>query len=164
MTEMEMLKELRNVVASIAGQAGGNREAVKAEIRQELVSAVKERFGLGICRGIHDGPGIHTKRGGEFRRAQRLHNQGLAESIIMCTTDQTCDCWDNGYAHCLEQLKTWASGTHGRNCDCDGCVVAVIILKNALRRVGTILDELQETPPEPPKPSDQFNAGGAADF
>ena len=102
--------------------------------------------------------GIHTKRGGEFRRAQRLHNQGLAESIIMCTTDQTCDCWDNGYAHCLGQLKTWASGTHGRNCDCDGCVVAVIILKNALQRVGTILDELQETPPEPPKPSDQFDA------
>ena len=82
----------------------------------------------------------------------------------MCTTDQTCDCWDNGYAHCLGQLKTWASGTHGRNCDCDGCVVAVIILKNALQRVGTILDELQETPPEPPKPSDQFDASGAADF
>lgn len=35
------------MVASIAGQAGGNREAVKAEIRQELVSAVKERFGQG---------------------------------------------------------------------------------------------------------------------
>ena len=69
----------------------------------------------------------------------------------MCTTDQTCDCWDNGYAHCLGQLKTWASGTHGRNCDCDGCVVAVIILKNALQRVGTILDELQETPPELPE-------------
>ena len=57
-------------------------------------------------------------------------------SIIMCTTDQTCDCWDNGYAHCLGQLKTWASGTHGRNCDCDGCVVAVIILKNALHASG----------------------------
>ena len=54
----------------------------------------------------------------------------------MCTTDQTCDCWDNGYAHCLGQLKTWASGTHGRNCDCDGCVVAVIILKNALHASG----------------------------
>ena len=36
MTEMEMLKELRNVVASIAGQAGGNREAVKAERRVTL--------------------------------------------------------------------------------------------------------------------------------
>ena len=47
MTEMEMLKELRNVVASIAGQAGGNREKVKAGIRQELVDAVKEKFGLG---------------------------------------------------------------------------------------------------------------------
>ena len=45
MTEMEMLKELRNVVAWIAGQVGGNREKVKADIRQELVSAVKERFG-----------------------------------------------------------------------------------------------------------------------
>ena len=45
MTEMEMLKELRNVVASVAGQAGGNREKVKAEIRAELVSTVKERFG-----------------------------------------------------------------------------------------------------------------------
>ena len=49
MTEMEMLKELmlkelRNVVASVAGQAGGNREKVKAEIRAELVSTVKERF------------------------------------------------------------------------------------------------------------------------
>ena len=47
MTEMEMLKELRNVVASIAGQAGGNREKVKAGIRQELVDAVREKFGLG---------------------------------------------------------------------------------------------------------------------
>ena len=45
MTEMEMLKELRNVVASIAGQAGGNREAVKAKIRAEMVSTIKERFG-----------------------------------------------------------------------------------------------------------------------
>ena len=52
----------------------------------------------------------------------------------MCTPDQTCDCWDNGYAHCLGQLKRWASGTHGRNCDCEGCVLAVIILKNALQR------------------------------
>ena len=39
MTEMEMLKELGNVVA---GQAGGNREKVKAGIRRELVDAVKE--------------------------------------------------------------------------------------------------------------------------
>ena len=45
MTEMEMFKELRNVVAAAAGQAGGNREAVKAEIRAELVSTIKERFG-----------------------------------------------------------------------------------------------------------------------
>ena len=43
MTEMEMVKELRRVVAAMAGQAGGNREAVKAEIRTELVSMVKER-------------------------------------------------------------------------------------------------------------------------
>ena len=47
MTEMEMLKELRNVVASVAGQAGGNREKLKAEIRDQLVSTVQERFGLG---------------------------------------------------------------------------------------------------------------------
>ena len=47
MTEMEMLRELRNVVASVAGQAGGNREKVKAGIRQELVDAVREKFGLG---------------------------------------------------------------------------------------------------------------------
>ena len=45
MTEMEMLKELRNVVAEAVGQAGGNREKLKAEIRAQLVSAVKERFG-----------------------------------------------------------------------------------------------------------------------
>ena len=47
MTEMEMLRELRRVVAHVAGQAGGNREQIKAEIRQDLVSSVKERFGLG---------------------------------------------------------------------------------------------------------------------
>ena len=47
-TEMEMLKELRNVVASTAGQAGGNREAVKAEILAELVSTIKERFGANL--------------------------------------------------------------------------------------------------------------------
>ena len=50
MTEMEMLKELRKVVASIAGQAGGNREAVKAEIRAELVGTIKERFGAYLDR------------------------------------------------------------------------------------------------------------------
>ena len=61
-------------------------------------------------------------------------------------------------------LKTWVSGTHGRNCDCEGCVVAVIILKSALQRVGTILNELQEATPESPKPNDHFHAGGAADF
>ena len=42
MTEMEMLKELRNVVAAAAGQAGGNRGKVKAEIRAQLVSTVKD--------------------------------------------------------------------------------------------------------------------------
>ncbi len=45
MTEMEMVRELRRVVAEAAGQAGGNREKVKAEIRAQLVSTVKERFG-----------------------------------------------------------------------------------------------------------------------
>ena len=45
MTEMEMVRKLRRVVASIAGQAGGNREKLKAEIRAQLVSTVKERFG-----------------------------------------------------------------------------------------------------------------------
>ena len=81
----------------------------------------------------------------------------------MCTPEQKCDCWDEGYAHCLGMLKTWAAGTHGRNCDCDGCVTAVIILKNALQRVGIILDDLLEAAPEHPKPS-QFHAGGAEDF
>ena len=52
MTEMEMLKELRGVAASAAGQVGGNREKVKSEIREELVSAVKERFGLGTWSRI----------------------------------------------------------------------------------------------------------------
>ena len=53
MTEMEMLKVLRAVVAKVAGQnlEGGKfhgiREAAKAEVRQDLVDAVKERFGLG---------------------------------------------------------------------------------------------------------------------
>ena len=37
--------ELLRVVAHMAGQAGGNREKVKAEIRAQLVSTVKERFG-----------------------------------------------------------------------------------------------------------------------
>ena len=86
----------------------------------------------------------------------------------MCTKDQPCGCWDEGYAHCLGMLKTWAAGTHGRNCDCDGCVTAVLILKSCLQRIGSIMDELLEPPPEYPKPpepsSDQFNAGGAADF
>ena len=45
MTEMEMVRELRRVVASVAGQAGGNREKLKAEIRAQLVLTVKERFG-----------------------------------------------------------------------------------------------------------------------
>ena len=45
MTEMEMVRDLRHVVASVAGKAGGNREKLKAEIRAELVSTVKERFG-----------------------------------------------------------------------------------------------------------------------
>ena len=81
----------------------------------------------------------------------------------MCTTDQPCDCWDNGYAYCLGRLKTWASGAHGRHCDCDGCVTTVIILKNALQRVGTILDELLEAAPERPKPNDQFHVRGTED-
>ena len=33
------------MVASVACQAGDNREKLKAEIREELVSTVKERFG-----------------------------------------------------------------------------------------------------------------------
>ena len=45
MTEMEMVRELRRVVAEAVGQAGGNREKLKSEIRAQLVSAVKERFG-----------------------------------------------------------------------------------------------------------------------
>ena len=45
MTEMEMVRELRRVVAQVVGQAGGNREHLKAAIRAELVEMVKERFG-----------------------------------------------------------------------------------------------------------------------
>ena len=45
MTEMGMRRELRRVVAEAACQAGGNREKVKAEIRAQLVSQVKEKFG-----------------------------------------------------------------------------------------------------------------------
>ena len=40
-----MVRELRRVVAEAAGQADGNREKVKAEIRAQLVSTVKEKFG-----------------------------------------------------------------------------------------------------------------------
>ena len=48
MTEMEMLKELRNVVAAAIGpNTGGNQEQRKRQVRQELVDAVKEKFGLG---------------------------------------------------------------------------------------------------------------------
>jgi hypothetical protein len=47
MTEMEMVRELRRVIAETVGQAGGNREKVKAKVREELVSVVKERFGRG---------------------------------------------------------------------------------------------------------------------
>ena len=48
MTEMQMLKELRSVVAAAIGpNTGGNREQRKGEVRQELVDVVKERFGLG---------------------------------------------------------------------------------------------------------------------
>ena len=45
MTEMEMVRDLRRVVASVAGKAGGNREKVKAEIRAELVSTVLDGQG-----------------------------------------------------------------------------------------------------------------------
>ena len=47
MTEMEMVRELRRVVAHSAGNVGGNREKVKSQIRDELVSLVKEKFGMG---------------------------------------------------------------------------------------------------------------------
>ena len=49
MTEMEMLKELRIVVAKVAmgGRFQGAPEPAKAQVRQDLVNAVKERFGLG---------------------------------------------------------------------------------------------------------------------
>ena len=45
MTEMEMVREFRRVIGEAAGQARGNREKVKAEILEELVSTIKERFG-----------------------------------------------------------------------------------------------------------------------
>ena len=53
MTEMEMLKALRMVIAKVAtddrrsGKVQGRYENVKAEVRQELVDAVQEKFGLG---------------------------------------------------------------------------------------------------------------------
>ena len=40
-----MVRELRRVVAAAVGQAGGNREKLKAEICAQLVSMVQERFG-----------------------------------------------------------------------------------------------------------------------
>ena len=54
MTEMEMLKELRIVVAKVAGAGGfqGSPEPAKAQVRQDLVDAVKERFGLGTWSPI----------------------------------------------------------------------------------------------------------------
>ena len=55
MTEMEMLRELRSIVAHMVGSTGGNREKVKSELREELVSAVKERFGLGTWTPIRRG-------------------------------------------------------------------------------------------------------------
>ena len=45
MTEMEMVRDLRRVVASVADKAGGNREKLKAEIRAELVSTVLDGHG-----------------------------------------------------------------------------------------------------------------------
>ncbi len=51
MTEMEMVRELRRVVAMVAqqdrrnGRAVGNIDQCKAKVRADLVSAVKERFG-----------------------------------------------------------------------------------------------------------------------
>ena len=45
MTEMEMLRELRRVVAQAVGQTRGNREVLKAAVREKLVEMVKERFG-----------------------------------------------------------------------------------------------------------------------
>ena len=51
MTEMEMLKEFRSIIAAVAGrdrragQRVGTIEQVKATVRAELVSTVKERFG-----------------------------------------------------------------------------------------------------------------------
>ena len=51
MTEMEMVRELRRVVAMVAqqdrrqGRAVGNIDQSKAKVRADLVSAVKERFG-----------------------------------------------------------------------------------------------------------------------
>ena len=45
MTETEMVRDLRRVVASVAGKAGGNREKLKAEIRAELVSTVLDGQG-----------------------------------------------------------------------------------------------------------------------
>ena len=53
MTEMEMVRELRRVVAAAAGQAGGNREKVKAEIA--LNWSRRSRKGSGDTFSSHNG-------------------------------------------------------------------------------------------------------------
>ena len=60
MTEMEMLKELRNVVASIAGQAGGNRGKETACRREAQESCT---------RRLHAQAADHTQQHGEVRSA-----------------------------------------------------------------------------------------------
>ena len=73
MTEMEMVRELRRVVAATVGQAGGNREKLNAEIREELVSVVKERFGRG------PGPG-RSNRGKEGQHGRQELAPGTVPS------------------------------------------------------------------------------------
>ena len=71
MTEMEMVRELRRVVAESAGQVGGNREKVKAEIRAQagLDGQGKVRETPLVC--IMDVVGTNRERRQEAHRAGR---------------------------------------------------------------------------------------------
>ena len=78
----------------------------------------------------------------------------------MCRDGKTCDCWDAGYSYLLKELRDWSEGQHALRCGCESCVVAASILKRALHRLGDILEELGQDPPD----SGQKTVGGGQDF
>ncbi len=47
MNEFEMLEALRDILSAAVDGNGGIREIQKAELRQEIVDTVAERFGAG---------------------------------------------------------------------------------------------------------------------